>query len=149
MSQEQFIAQFNPKPPPKNQLKLFFNQDNLGSRPIDLDAVVEYRPHFALHPVWVILQASGNKIGIATLYIPPSKSILSPPVFIGNFIIRSPEQKKGAGTKMLGEIEQYCIKRSFLKLALEFSQPSLPFWHLKGFTVDPKYPTLLFKQLLR
>lgn len=148
MPEEQYQVRFQSSPPPKKYLRLFFNQENLGPTSINLDTIVAYRPHFELNPVWVILQASGAKIGIATLYIPPSKRILNPPVFIGNFLIRYAERKRGAGAHLLTEIEHYCINRGFLKLALEYSQSSLSFWRSRGFCIDARYPTLLFKHLL-
>ena len=122
--------------PKGTPLKTFFKQ------------MVAFKPHPALQPVWAHLESGTHSMGIATLYLPPrDATVLSAPVFIGNFVIGPHFQNVGNGRYLLQALEAYCRKQGFMRLALEFNPDSIGFWQAMGFEKSSQYQSLLFKKM--
>lgn len=138
---------FSPHAPPNAVLAQFFEAPATTPLPVFLEQIVRYRPHPALHSIWVKAEQHGTCVGIATLYLPPIPAHNSAPAFIGNFAIQRDLRGNGLGRHLLEAVLEYCQQQQTHQAALEFTADSLGFWKAMGFKTQLQYPGLLFRSL--
>lgn len=140
-------VQFLSAPPAHSELGRFFSQSSGLPLSQYIERMLNYRPYPGFSAVWAQLLCKERCEGIATLYLPPRNGPFSAPVFVGNFMIAPAYQRRGLGSHLLQELEQYCRIHRYRRLALEFTPQSLDFWIAKGFMGNDQYPKLVFKSI--